>query len=641
MTQHGATAAAASENEAGPSRPASAALVLGAIGVVFGDIGTSPLYTIQECLHGTHGVPASRDNVFGVVSLIVWSVTVVVTIKYLAFLMRADNQGEGGIMALLALVPAPVRRARVGSVGALAGLVVIGAALLYGDGIITPAISVLSAMEGLEIATPLLKPYVVPFTVAILAGLFLVQRRGTGGIGRAFGPVMIVWFGTIAALGAVHIARRPEILGALSPHHGARFFVQNGFRGFRVLGGVVLSVTGGEALYADMGHFGRKPIRIAWLGLIYPALLLCYLGEGSALLGDPEGAAQPFYSLVPRGFWIFPAVALASAATVIASQALISGVFSLTHQAMRLGYFPRVRVMHTSGESEGQIYVPLLNWALAIACIALVIGFGESSRLAAAFGLAVSGTMAITSIVFYVVTRRTWGWSQLRALAVLVLFLSFDVPFLVANALKFWDGGYIPFVVGLGFALAMVSWYIGRSYLGQVLAAQSPPAEAFLAGLGSRCFQRIPGVAIVMSAQSAGIPSVLERLVRRFGVLHERVMIVTVITERAPVVAEAERVAVEQVGAGIARAVVRFGFMEVPRVPRAVETALARLDVPKSAGKPLYILGRETVVVGGAGRMGWLTERIFALLSRNARSVTDDFAIPLEQVVELGTQVDL
>jgi KUP system potassium uptake protein len=624
-----------------PDRGVGAALVLGAIGVVFGDIGTSPLYTLQECLNDHHGAPATPANVFGVVSLIVWSLTMVVTVKYLAFLMRADNEGEGGIMALLALVPARISRAPVGRVGLVAGLVVVGAALLFGDGIITPAISVLSAMEGLEIATPLLKPYIVPLTVVILAGLFAVQRRGTGGIGRLFGPVMVAWFLTIAALGLVHLARRPEILGALSPHHGARFFAANGFRGFRVLGGVVLAVTGGEALYADMGHFGRRPIRVAWLALIYPALVLCYLGQGAAILGDPAGAAQPFYALIPRGPWIVPAVILASAATVIASQALISGVFSLTHQAMRLGYFPRVQVLHTSGEAEGQIYLPLLNWGLAAACIGLVLAFRESSKLAAAFGLAVSGTMAITSIVYYVVTRHAWGWSRARSLTILIVFLSFDIPFLLANGLKFFDGGYVPFLVGLVFVAVMVSWRIGRGYLGEVLAAQSPPLEAFLADLPARLTARLPGVAVVMSAQATGIPSVLERLVRRFGVLHERVVLVTIVTEHVPQVAEAQRVTVAPVGAGIARALVRFGFMEVPRVPDAVAEALRRLGVPEGAGPPLYILGRETVVVGAEGRMGRITETIFALLTRNARTVTDDFAIPLEQVVELGTQVDL
>ena len=409
---------AAARSPVGPGR---AALILGAIGVVFGDIGTSPLYTLQECLHSRHGVAPRPENVLGVVSLIVWSVTMVVTVKYLGFMMRADNKGEGGIMALLALALPKASPARVGHVGWVATIAVLGAALLYGDGIITPAISVLSAVEGLQVATDAFRPYIVPLTVAILVALFFVQRRGTGKIGKLFGPVMVTWFVTIGTLGLYHVVRQPTILGALSPYHGVRFFLDNGVSGFRVLGGVVLAVTGGEALYADMGQFGRRPIRRAWLGLIYPALLLCYLGQGAALLTDPSGAERPFYALIPRGPWIYPAVVLASAATVIASQALISGVFSITHQAIRLGYFPEVAVRHTSGQAEGQTYVPLLNWSLALACIGLVVIFRQSSGLAAAYGLAVSGTMAITSIVYYKVVRHAWNWSRSRSLGVLLL----------------------------------------------------------------------------------------------------------------------------------------------------------------------------------------------------------------------------
>jgi KUP system potassium uptake protein len=618
-----------------------AALVLGATGIVFGDIGTSPLYTIQECLHSRHGAEPTPANVFGVVSLIVWSVTLVVTVKYLAFLMRADNEGEGGIMALLALLPSTVLRRRVGFIGPIAALAVMGAALLFGDGIITPAISVLAAMEGLEIATIALKPYVVPLTVGILVGLFAIQRRGTGTIGRFFGPIMVLWFSTIGVLGLVHIVERPGILWALSPHHGWSFFVQNGWVGFRVLGGVVLAVTGGEALYADMGHFGRKPIRIAWLGLIYPALILCYLGQGAALLGAPDGAAQPFYSLIPRGPWVYAAVAIACAATVIASQALISGVFSLSHQAMRLGYFPRVLVKHTSGEAEGQIYLPLLNWSLAAACIGLVVGFRESSRLAAAFGLAVSGTMAITSVVFYMVTRHAWGWSRLKSGLLLGLFLLVDVPFFAANCLKFLDGGYLPFLVGVGFAWVMVSWRIGRDYLTKLVGAQSSPVEHFLGSLGDRVHARIPGTLIVMTGQPRGIPAVLERLVKRFRVMHDRVVLVTVLTEHVPFVPIERRISTETVGEGITRVLLRYGFMQVPLVPQALNSAFVKLGFPVDLSEVAYLIGRETLVVTRRGRMGRLTEPVFAFLSRNARSVTDDFSIPVEQVVELGIQADL
>ena len=624
-----------------PDQRATAALILGAIGVVFGDIGTSPLYTLQECLHSRHGVVPRPENILGVVSLIVWSVTMVVTVKYLGFLMRADNKGEGGIMALLALALPKARPARVGRVGWIATLAVLGAALLYGDGIITPAISVLSAVEGLEIATRTFRPYIVPLTVAILVALFLVQRRGTGKIGKFFGPVMGLWFVTIGGLGLYHVARQPAILWALSPHHGVRFFAENGASGFRVLGGVVLAVTGGEALYADMGHFGRKPIRRAWLGIIYPALLLCYLGQGAALLGNPSGAAQPFYALIPQGPWIYPAVILASAATVIASQALISGVFSITHQAIRLGYFPRVTVRHTSGQAEGQTYVPLLNWSLALACIALVVIFRKSSGLAAAYGLAVSGTMAITSIVYYMVVRHAWAWSRPRALGVLLLFLAFDIPFVLANGLKFFDGGYLPCLVGAAFAWVMLTWSIGRSYLAEAVAKESSPVDAFIDRLGSEIRARIPGTAVVLSPTATGIPPALVRLVQRFHVVHENLVLLTVVTEHVPLVPDAGRATVEPLGMGVVRVILHYGFMQVPRVPAALAPTLAQHGIVRDPGEIVYIIGRETLVVTRRGPMGRLTEPLFAFLARNARSTTDHLCIPVEQVVEVGIQLDL
>ncbi len=630
----------AHDAHAGHGHGSGFALVLGAIGIVFGDIGTSPLYTLQECL-GERGVEPSRENLFGVISLIVWSITFVVTIKYLGFLMRADNRGEGGIMALLALVPGKLREAPVGKVGVVAALVIAGAALLFGDGIITPAISVLSAMEGLKEATPTLAPWVVPLTCVILVGLFAIQKRGTGGIGKLFGPVMVVWFVTIAVLGIVNLVKRPEILGALNPLHGVRFFAANGFKGFRLLGGVVLAVTGGEALYADMGHFGRKPIQRAWLYLIFPALVCCYLGQGAAILGDPARAQSPLYSLVPRGPWVYAMVVLASMATIIASQALISGVFSLTHQAIRLGYFPRILVKHTSGDAEGQIYVPLLNTGLAISCIALVLAFRESSKLAAAYGLAVAGTMAITSVVFYLVTRHTWGWSAGKSGALLVFFLSFDLPFLGANCLKFFDGGYLPFAVGVAFVLVMISWRIGRGYLSSELQAQSADLEAFFAELPRAVKTRIPGTAIVMASLSGGVPPVLRRLVKRFHVMHEQVVLVTIATEHTPTVRDDERSTVEPLGHGMARVILHFGFMEDPQVPVELARALGKLDLIVEADRLVYLIGRETLIVTEKGKMGRVTEPIFAFLSRNMRGATEYFAIPPEQVVELGMQIDL
>jgi KUP system potassium uptake protein len=541
----------------------------------------------------------------------------------------------------LALALPKASPARVGRLGWVATLAVLGAALLYGDGIITPAISVLSAVEGLEVATDAFRPYIVPLTVAILVALFLVQRRGTGRIGKLFGPVMVTWFATIGALGLYHVARQPAILGALSPYHGVRFFVDNGAAGFRVLGGVVLAVTGAEALYADMGHFGRKPIRRAWLGLIYPALLLCYLGQGAALLTDPSGAERPFYALIPRGPWIYPAVILASAATVIASQALISGVFSITHQAIRLGYFPGVAVRHTSGQAEGQTYVPLLNWSLALACIALVVVFRQSSGLAAAYGLAVSGTMAITSIIYYVVVRRAWGWSRPRSLVVLLLFLSFDIPFVLANGLKFFDGGYLPCLVGAAFAWVMLTWHIGRSYLADAVGKESGPVDAFLNHLGSEIRTRIPGTAVVLSDSATGVPPALVRLVQRLHVVHQHVVLLTVVTEHVPLVPSSRRATVEQLGGGLVRVLLHYGFMQVPRVPAALRSTLAKHGIAADPGEIVYIIGRETLVATRHGHMGRLTEPLFAFLARNARSTTDHFSIPVEQVVEVGVQLDL
>ena len=617
------------------------ALVVGAVGVVYGDIGTSPLYTLSECLHGPHGLKPTPENVYGIISLIVWSITMVVTFKYLSHLMKADNRGEGGIMALLALVPGESKPKPAGKIGTLALLVIVGAALLFGDGIITPAISVLSAAEGLSVATRSLEPYVVPVTVVILAGLFAIQQKGTGGIGKAFGPVMVVWFSALAVLGVVNIAKDPHILGALSPHHGAAFFVRNGWHGFRVLGGVVLAVTGGEALYADMGHFGRGPIRSAWFGLVFPALGLCYLGQGANALVDPTSVQRPFYAMMPQGPWIYGAVALASAATVIASQALISGAFSLTQQATRLGYFPRVRILHTSGTAEGQIYIPMLNRALAVSCIALVLIFRKSSDLAAAYGLAVSGTMAITSIVFYVVTREKWGWSRLKAGSLLVIFLAFDIPFLLANALKFFDGGYLPFCVGLVFVLVMVAWRIGRSYLAERMRSLSAPVEDFAATLATSLIGRVPGIGVVLASQNAGIPPVLTTLVKRFRVLHEHVVLATILTEHVPEVNPAKRHHVERISPDLVRVILHYGYMETPDVPNALARALRDLDIHVTNDNITYFLGRETLIAGPDGQMHGILEAMFLMLSRNVRSASDYFALPADQVVEIGIQLDL
>jgi KUP system potassium uptake protein len=630
-----------------PVEGARAALAIAALGVVFGDLGTSPLYTLQECLSGRHGVAPTDANVMGVLSLVFWSMTLVVTVKYMFFLMRADNGGEGGIMALLALAPERQRSPGPGRIGFIALLVIIGSALLFGDGIITPAISVLSAIEGLGVASPALHAAVLPLTLVILVGLFAVQSRGTAKLGRIFGPVMLVWFMTIAVLGAVHVARAPRILWALSPGYGVRFFAEHGLGGIGILGGVILCVTGGEALYADMGHFGPAPIRQAWLLVCVPSLVLSYFGQGAVIVGvdDPVArlaiAARPFYAMCPEGAWLYPFVAIAALATVIASQALISGVFSLTYQAIQLGFFPRLTVRHTSGDAEGQIYLPLMNWGLAGACVALVLMFRESSKLAAAFGLAVSGTMAITSVVYFSVVRHTWRWPLWKAIAIVGVFLSFDIPFLVGNTLKFFDGGYVPFAVGALFVTLMVTWRIGRGFLALHFSERAEPLEAFIASLDRRVEVRIPGTAVFM-ASGDGVPPTMRRVVSRFRALHEAVVLLTVVVEHVPHVAESERVnRVVAFDKGFHRLTLHYGFMEEPNVPGDLTRGLSQVSIRTRQSELVYVVGRETFVASDAGRMGAVWEGLFAFLSRNAKSATDYFGLPAEQVVEVGAHIDL
>jgi KUP system potassium uptake protein len=615
-----------------------AAMALGAVGVVFGDIGTSPLYTLQQCASGDGSKP---ENLLGVLSLIFWALMLVVTIKYLTFIMRADNRGEGGILALLALVPKRMREPGSARVSALAVLVIAGAALLYGDGMITPSISVLSALEGLEVATDKFKPFIVPVTCLILVGLFSIQSRGTGTVGKLFGPIMVIWFLTIGALGAAQVIKHPDILAALSPEYAVRYFVRHGFEGFPILGVVVLAITGGEALYADMGHFGAKPIRVAWLALVLPALVLAYFGQGALLLFDPTAQKNPFFALVPAGPATYALVALSAAATIIASQALISGAFSLTQQAVQLGFFPRVTITHTSKDAEGQIYVPEINWGLAIACILLVITFKESSKLAAAYGIAVSGTMGITSIVYFVVTRKRWRWPLIKSLPLLLLFLAFDIPFFVANLFKFLDGGYVPILVGAAFLTVMVNWKIGRSVLYDAIAAKAPPIDRFIEELAEKKVARIPGTAIFLASASRGVPPVMVHHVDRIKVLAEKVVLVTIEFEHVPFVDASERVKSESIGHGFFRLIAHYGFMDQPDVPALLRAAKEENDLPIDLEGATYFLGRETFLATSAGRMGAVSETLFAFLSRNAKSATVYFAIPPQQVVELGTQIDL
>jgi KUP system potassium uptake protein len=606
-----------------------------AIGVVFGDIGTSPLYTLQVA-PDSQGGPLDRADLFGVISLILWALILAVSVKYVTFVMRADNRGEGGILALLALLP---RRTKAG-IGVVALLVIAGAALLFGDGMITPAISVLSALEGLVLAAPGFKPWVVPVTCGVLVGLFSIQRRGTGSVGRVFGPIMVVWFLTIGALGLKELVKAPEICGALSPYWGAVYFAHHGLRGLTILGVVVLAITGGEALYADMGHFGVRPIRLSWFALVLPALVLSYLGQGALVLRDPKAIANPFFAMVPTGPMTYALVALAAMATTIASQALISGVFSLTHQAVQLGYFPRVTVSHTSREAEGQIYVPLMNWGLMIACIGLVLGFKESARLASAYGIAVSGTMAITSVVFFDVTRKTWKWPAVRAVPLLLLFLSFDIPFFGANVTKFLDGGYVPVIVGIVFFIVMVNWRTGRAALHDYLEERTGPLPNFLRELPTSGIVRVQGAAIYLS-QLPGLPPVLAMQARRVRSIAEHVILASIAIEHVPQIDAAHRCELEMLEHGFIRATIHFGYMEHPEIPSVLEHALAASESGVPISDATYYVGRETFLAGKGGRMGPVSESLFALLSRNAKSAIDHFGLPPDRVVELGTRIDL
>ncbi len=614
-----------------------------ALGIVFGDIGTSPLYTLQ--LAAERGQPTPADTL-GVLSLIFWGLTLVVSIKYLAFIMRADNRGEGGILALLALIPEqghPGEPHGPSKLTVITLLVIAGAALLFGDGIITPAISVLSAIEGLAVAAPDLFPrgVIIVITVLILVGLFAIQHKGTGEVGRFFGPVMVVWFVTIGVLGAIQIAQHPGILEAISPVYAVRYFTTHGLEGFPILGVVVLCLTGGEALYADMGHFGRRPIRVAWFTLAFPALVLCYFGQGALMLHDPSALANPFFALVPHGVVTYLLVALATFATIIASQALISGVFSLVHQAIQLGLFPRVEIRHTSAEVEGQIYVPAANWGLAIACVVLVIGFQESTRLAAAYGIAVSGTMAITSLAYYVVTRRTWGWPRWKAAPLLVLFLSFDLPFFAANLLKFLDGGYVPVLVGAVFFAMMLIWKIGRRALVSYMRERAAPVEKLLATLQGRLSARVPGTAVFLSPTAGYVPMILEQHIKRIKVLHEQVVLLTIVFEHVPTVRGDDRIEVTRHEQGFTSVTARFGYMDKPDVPKVLARAQKKFELPIELHEATYYLGRETLLGTSKGQLGPIRENLFAFLARNAASATSYFQLPADHVIELGTQIDL
>jgi KUP system potassium uptake protein len=614
-------------------------MALTALGVVYGDIGTSPLYAIRESLGHHYGLSPTRGNVLGVLSLIFWALIIVISIKYLTFVMRADNRGEGGMIALTALV-APARRMRPGSrrwTLVLVGL--FGASLLYGDSMITPAISVLSAVEGLKVATPLFEPYIIPIVIVILVGLFAVQSRGTAGIGKVFGPVTLLWFTTLGALGLYQLVQAPAVLSAINPLHGARFFMENGWHGYLVLGSVFLAVTGGEALYADMGHFGIKPIRFTWFSVVMPALMLNYFGQGALMLRRPDAIEHPFFMMAPQ--WaLYPLVALATVATVIASQAVISGAFSLTRQAVQLGYLPRLHIEHTSERQIGQIYIPSVNWLLMFACIGLVLGFRTSTNLAAAYGVAVTTDMVFTSILFAFVARSRFGWATWKVALLIAGFLVVDLAFWGANIVKIPRGGWFPLVVAGMFFICMTTWKTGRQILADRLQHRTLPIKLFLADLEGSRYTRVAGTAVYMYGNPEGTPPALLHNLMHNKVLHERVVLLTVETDEIPVVDDAQRVEVSELGHGMYRVVLRYGFTEDPDIPLGLEQARQHGLVFKPM-ETSYFLGRETLIASKNPGMALWREQLFSVMSRNARSATSFFGLPPNRVVELGAQIEL
>lgn len=610
------------------------ALGLGALGVVYGDIGTSPLYAIRECFNGKHAIPVDAVNLYGTLSLVFWALAMVVTLKYVLFILRADNQGEGGIFALLRLLPA----AGKGMGLKLHGLVILagifGAALLFGDAIITPSISVLSAVEGLEMASKAMARWAVPLTCAILFGLFMIQKRGTEGIGKLFGPIMLVWFVIIGILGLISIVQTPRILAAIYPGYAVRFFLQNHWHGFLILGSVVLCITGGEAMYADLGHFNKPSIRLSWIGFVWPMLMLNYFGQGAFLLRSPDQTFHPFYSIAPRGL-LYPYVALATMATIIASQAMISAMFSLSQQAVQLGFMPRLAVVHTSGEVRGQIYMPWVNWVLMVACLSVVLGFQSSTRLAGAYGIAVTGTMGLTSFIFYFVMTRHFHWAKWKAAILVGLFLLFDLSFLGANLLKIKDGGWLPLVVASGMTLIMLTWRDGRAHLAGRFAQRMPDA-LFIEDVKQSKPQRIPGVGVFLSASPVGMPVTLLHHYKFNRVFHERVVILSTLTRDQPVVKRKDRLEIDELGEGFYRLRAYFGFMEKPSIKEIL--ALAK-DQGFEIDPVAYYIGHETLVVEGDTKMASWRKRLFAFMSRNALNPTTYFGLPPEKVIELGVRV--
>ena len=632
MANHAAAAAGHEKSSAG-------GLFVAAIGVVFGDIGTSPLYAMKETFAGPHPLALDRPHILGVLSLVFWSIMLVVSLKYVIVMMRADNRGEGGSLALLALLGGAARE-RPAILGLVGTLGIFAAALFYGDSMITPAISVLSAVEGLQVAAPRLEPFVVPLTLAILFFLFSIQRHGSAAMGALFGPVMILWFIVLAVLGIRNIAAGPGVLAALSPHHAILFLWNDGLTGFLALGSVVLAVTGAEALYTDMGHFGRVPIRLAWYLVVLPSLVLNYLGQGALLLTDPQALESPFFHLAPS--WAaWPMVGLATAATVIASQAVISGAFSVTRQAIQLGYLPRLTIKHTSAREMGQIYLPFLNWMLAIAVLALVLGFRSSSNLASAYGVAVTGTMLIDTVLISLVMFLLWRWRSRLTYVLIGLFAMVDLAFFLANATKIPHGGWFPLAIGLAVFTLLTTWKRGRGLVVAQLASHSLPLEDLDRILSDRIV-RVPGTAVFLTAQTEGMPAALLHNLKHNKVLHERVVLLTVRVREIPYVREETRIEASRLREDIHRVVLSYGFMEDPNVPRALANATqAQLGFFYEPMTISYFLSRETILSSSRPGMSEWRESLFAWMSRSAASVGEFFHLPTNRVVELGAQVEI
>jgi KUP system potassium uptake protein len=620
------------------SRSKLAAFTIAAIGIVYGDIGTSPLYTMKEVFSKEHGVALNEVNLLGAVSLIFWGLTIIISLKYVTLILRADNRGEGGIMALTALALSSVTpKSRWYYPVMLIGLT--GAALFFGDGIITPSISVLSAIEGLEVATPALQPYVVPITVAVLVALYMVQHKGTAGIGKWFGPIMIVWFAALSGMGIVNIIQAPEILAALSPFHAFRFMIHNGWLGFVALGAIVLAFTGAEALYADMGHFGKRPIRLAWFLVVFPALSLNYLGQGALLLANPDAISNPFYQQL--GAWsVYPLVVLSTMATVIASQATISGTFSMTQQAISLGFLPRMRIIYTSESEVGQIYIPLVNWLQLAVVILAVIGFGSSSNLAAAYGIAVTGTMLTTSILTFFVVRYGWRYNLLLCWVATGFFLVIDITLFAANTVKILHGGWFPLALGAAMVTLMLTWYNGRELVFEHMKRHSILLADFLQSLFLNPPPRVKGTAVFFRAEGDGVPHAMLHNLLHNKVLHERTVFLTVLNTDIPTVPLAERVTVEPLGHQCYQVNVYYGFKDERDIPLALELCKAaslEFDMMDTS----FFIARQTVISTVGGGMALWRERLYAALSRNARDAADYFRLPRNRVIELGTQVEI